>query len=80
MTATKFISDLVAKGRYCFGAEEAVGALGASVVAGRAALRRLRQKGELAMPHKGFYVVVPSELFNRYGHDVHKFRWHSGGK
>jgi len=60
----KFISNLVAGGRYCFSAEEAVAALGASEVATRAALRRLRQKGELAMPHKGFHVVVPPEFRN----------------
>ena len=60
----KFISDLVAGGRYCFSAEEAVGALGATAVAARAAFRRLRQKGELAMPYKGFYVVVPPEFRN----------------
>lgn len=64
MTAAKFISDLVARGRYCFTAQEAVGALGANVVATRAALRRLRQKGELAMPYKGFHVVVPPEFRN----------------
>lgn len=64
MTAMKFISDLVAGGRYCFSAKEAVGALGATVVATRAALRRLRQKGELAMPYKGFYVIVPPEFRN----------------
>jgi predicted transcriptional regulator of viral defense system len=61
MTAMQFISDLVARGRYCFSTEEAVSALGATVVATRAALRRLRQKGELAMPYKGFYVIVPPE-------------------
>jgi predicted transcriptional regulator of viral defense system len=64
VTAAKFISDLVAKGRYCFSAEEAVGALGANAVATRAALRRLRQKGEVAMPYKGFHVVVPPEFRN----------------
>jgi hypothetical protein len=52
------------KGGYCFSAEEAVGALGANAVATRAALRRLRQKGELAMPYKGFHVVVPPEFRN----------------
>jgi predicted transcriptional regulator of viral defense system len=64
MTAMQFISDLVARGRYCFSTEEAVSALGATVVATRAALRRLRQKGELAMPYKGFYVIVPLEFRN----------------
>jgi len=64
VTAAKFISDLVARGRYCFSAEEAVGVLGANAVATRAALRRLRQKGELAMPYKGFHVIVPPEFRN----------------
>ena len=64
MTAAKFISDLVARGRYCFSVKDAVGALGANAVATRAALRRLRQKGELAMPYKGFHVVVPPEFRN----------------
>jgi hypothetical protein len=64
VTAAKFISDLVARGRYCFSAKEAVGALGANAVATRAGLRRLRQKGELAMPYKGFNVVVPPEFRN----------------
>jgi len=64
LAAMKFISDLIARGRYCFSAEEAVGALGATAVATRAALRRLRQKGELAMPYKGFHVVVPPEFRN----------------
>jgi predicted transcriptional regulator of viral defense system len=62
MTAMQFISDLIAKGRYCFSTEEAVSALGGTVVATRAALRRLRQKGELAIPYKGFHVIVPPEF------------------
>jgi len=64
VTAAKFISDLVARGRYCFGTAEAVDALGTTVVAARAALRRLRQKGELATPYKGFYVIVSPEFRN----------------
>lgn len=61
MQAGQFISQLVAEGRYCFNADEARGAIGPTVVATRAALRRLRQKGELAMPYKGFYVIIPPE-------------------
>jgi len=64
VTAMQFISDLVARGRYCFSTEEAIAALGTTAVATRAALRRLRQKGELAMPYRGFYVVVPPEFRN----------------
>ncbi len=64
MTALKFISDLVSKGRYCFSTEDALRALGTSVIAARASLRRLRQKGEIAMPYKGFHVIVPPEYRN----------------
>jgi predicted transcriptional regulator of viral defense system len=38
-----------------------VAALGGSVVAVRAALRRASQRGEVASPHRGFFVVVPPE-------------------
>ena len=61
MSAIKFIAELVARGRHCFSTQEAAQALGTSMVATRAALRRLRQKGELAMPYKGFHVIVPPE-------------------
>lgn len=64
MAAIQFITDLVAKGRYSFSSDEAARALGTSPVATRAALRRLRQKGKLAMPYKGFYVVVTPEYQN----------------
>jgi predicted transcriptional regulator of viral defense system len=64
VTAMQFITDLIASGRYGFSSDEASHALGTSAVAARAALRRLRQKGELAMPYKGFYVVVPPEFRN----------------
>jgi len=84
MTAAKFISDLVARGRYCFSSEEAVAALGANAVATRAALRRLRQKGELAMPYKGFHVVVPPEFRNigclPAGHFIPSLMAHLGEK
>ncbi|MBN1663985.1 MAG: type IV toxin-antitoxin system AbiEi family antitoxin [Deltaproteobacteria bacterium] len=61
MLASQFITDLISRGRYCFVSEEAAQVLGTSVIATRAALRRLRQKGELAVPYKGFYVIVPPE-------------------
>jgi predicted transcriptional regulator of viral defense system len=64
VAAIQFITDLVTKGRYSFSSNEAALALGTSPVATRAALRRLRQKGEVAMPYKGFYVVVPPEYRN----------------
>ncbi|MEI8174114.1 MAG: type IV toxin-antitoxin system AbiEi family antitoxin, partial [Deltaproteobacteria bacterium] len=73
-----------ARGRHCFSAADAVGALGATAVATRAALRRLRQKGELAMPYKGFYVVVPPEFRNAgclpAGHFIPSLMEHLGEK
>jgi len=64
MSAIKFISGLMSQGQYCFDTKKTVAALGSSPVAVRAALRRLRKKGELAMPYKGFYVIVPHEFRN----------------
>lgn len=64
MTAMQFITDLIARGRYSFSSNEAAQVLGTSAVATRAALRRLRQKDEIAMPYRGFYVVVPPEFRN----------------
>ena len=61
MQAGQFIDQLIAGGRYCFNAEEARKIFRSTAIATRAALRRLRHKGELAMPHKGFYVIVPPE-------------------
>lgn len=61
MLASNFISDLMVKGRYTFTVEDAGKVLGPTLVATRAALRRLRKKGEIAMPYRGFWVVVPPE-------------------
>jgi predicted transcriptional regulator of viral defense system len=61
MPAKGFISQMMAEGHYCFSSREAESALGVGAVAARAALRRLRHKGDLAVPHKGFYVIVPPE-------------------
>ena len=62
MILSYFINDLLTKGKYCFTGAEAAQALGSGVIATRAALRRLRHKGEIAMPFRGFYVIVPPEL------------------
>ncbi len=56
-----YIDDLVARGRYHFTTEDAAAALGSAPVAVRAAIRRLREKGRVAMPHRGFHLVVPPE-------------------
>lgn len=50
-----------ALGRYIFTREDAEAGLGSSKVAVQTALRRLKQKGRIASPRRGFYVVVPPE-------------------
>jgi predicted transcriptional regulator of viral defense system len=61
MNIHAFITDLVAKGHCSFTYPQVKEALGVSDIAVRAALRRLKQKGELAHPLSGFYVIVPPE-------------------
>jgi predicted transcriptional regulator of viral defense system len=62
MSVPRYLDDLQGRGIYCFSGAEAVQALGSGVLAIRAALRRLRHKGEIAMPFRGFYVIVPPEF------------------
>lgn len=61
MNIHAFITDLAAKGYCSFTYPQVKEALGVSDIAVRAALRRLKQKGELAHPLSGFYVIVPPE-------------------
>lgn len=61
MNLSDFLNGLIAKGYCCFTYAQAKEALGASDIATRAALRRSKQKGELATPLEGFYVIVPPE-------------------
>jgi predicted transcriptional regulator of viral defense system len=65
-TATSYITDLAASGRYHFTTAEAARALGVSNVAVRAALRRLAAKQAIATPARGFHVIVPPE-YRRLG-------------
>jgi predicted transcriptional regulator of viral defense system len=61
MNINAFLTDLTAKGYCYFTYPQVKEALGVSDIAVRAALRRLKQKGELAHPLSGFYVIVPPE-------------------
>lgn len=61
MNLSDFLDGLIAKGYCSFTYTQAKKALGVSDIAARAALRRLKQKGELAIPLEGFYVIVPPE-------------------
>jgi predicted transcriptional regulator of viral defense system len=56
-----FIQDLAAKGRSCFSFEDVEKLKSSTPMAIKAALRRLQKKGEIAMPYRGFYVIVPPE-------------------
>jgi len=61
-----YIDDIAASGRLHFTTEEGARALGVSLVAARAAVRRLRQKGRIATPYRGSGVLVPPE-YRRLG-------------
>jgi predicted transcriptional regulator of viral defense system len=58
---TAFVDALQAKGSYNFTLTEAIDADQRSAIALEAALRRLKQKGRIASPRQGFYVIVPVE-------------------
>ncbi len=58
--------DLVARGRHHFTTDEAVAAIGGSLPAVRAQLRRLKAAGRIATPMRSFHVVVPPE-YRRLG-------------
>ena len=56
-----FVDDLQARGRYTFTRAEAVEPMVITDLAFEAALRRLKKRGRIANPRRGFYVVVPLE-------------------
>lgn len=60
-TIAEWVEAQQASGRYVFTREDAEAGLGGSKVAVQTALRRLKQKGRIASPRRGFYVVVPPE-------------------
>ena len=66
MSAETFIESLAIRGRLTFSSVEALSALGSSALATRVALMRLRERGKIAMPYRGFYVIVPPE-YRRLG-------------
>lgn len=63
-SAMQYVTSLASRGRYTFTTGQARAELGGSEVAVQAALRRLRKKGEIAMPARGFFVIVPPEYRN----------------
>lgn len=61
MQISTFLTRLEAKGYCSFTFPQVKEALGVSDAAIRAALRRLKEKGELSQPLSGFYIIVPPE-------------------
>jgi len=61
MNIVSFAESLAVKGVYHFTVKEAAVELRSSLVAVRAAIRRLRVKGRLATPLRGFHLIVPPE-------------------
>lgn len=65
-SAAEFVTELASHGRYHFTTGEVEAALGVSSVAARASLRRLKRRGQIADPYRGFHVIVPPE-YRRLG-------------
>jgi predicted transcriptional regulator of viral defense system len=55
------LRQLQARGRYTFTIEELEDLLGGTLSAQRSALRRLKERGLITSPRRGFYVLVPPE-------------------
>jgi predicted transcriptional regulator of viral defense system len=60
-SASRLLRDWASRGRYHFSTEEVADELDVSLTAARSALRRLKKKGLVASPYRGFHVVVPPE-------------------
>jgi predicted transcriptional regulator of viral defense system len=65
-SAAALLVDLQARGRYAFTAAEAQRLLKATAAGTRVALARLKAKGEIVAPFKGYYLIVPPE-YRRLG-------------
>jgi predicted transcriptional regulator of viral defense system len=52
------VDSLAAQGSSCFTFQEFFQLAGSSEIAVKSALHRLQKKGEIAMPYRGFYVIL----------------------
>lgn len=57
-TARAYVEGLLARGRHTFTREDAELSIGSSSIAVYHSLRRLQKRGWLAMPRRGFYLIV----------------------
>ncbi len=58
---SEFVQNLAAKGLVSFSFEDVQKLKSSSPGVVQAALRRLQKKGGIAMPYRGFYVIIPPE-------------------
>jgi predicted transcriptional regulator of viral defense system len=61
LTLATFVDNLQMRGRYTFTRNEAEKFEPRSAAALKSALRRLKQRGRIVCPRRGFYVLVPAE-------------------
>ena len=59
--ASDLLRDWASRGSYHFSTEELADELGVSLTAARSGLRRLKKKGLVATPYRGFHVAIPAE-------------------
>lgn len=64
MTVEELVEGLASRGHHHFSTNEAAREVGVSYVAAQASIRRLRQKGRVATPFRGFNVIIPPEYRN----------------
>jgi predicted transcriptional regulator of viral defense system len=60
-TLSELVDQLQASGRYTFVRDEALRALHSNALSIKKAVMRLSVKGRIAVPRRGFYVIVPLE-------------------
>ena len=60
-SVAKYIEGLLQRGQHHFTTHEVANAVGGDINSIARALNRLKAKGELATPKRGFYVAVPPE-------------------
>lgn len=61
IAARDLVRNWAARGQYLFSTDEIARELGVSNTAATAALRRLKGRGEIATPYRGFHLFVPPE-------------------
>jgi predicted transcriptional regulator of viral defense system len=61
VSVAKHIEELLRRGRYHFTTQEVANTFGGGINSIARALNRLKAKGELATPYRGFYIAVPPE-------------------